>query len=910
MLKQILAAALSFALIHASAASGWSQVRTFAEAGSPSPAAQAVPASLIQLPALQGLASPASLSAPALSSIELAPLGSAPAAAIGRVVRLQASRTGAAAAGTSSRTSSARSAAPLAGPRAALAALSRRLASAQPGPSAAFLERFFSMTDEDARGLNALPSPVAARRPSNLPEPSHRLIARLDLLARTDKPAALRESLAVLRDSRDQAWEVKIAALRALDACGDEAVVPLLEILNSHPSYYLRREAAGMLALRGERLGERKQAVIDALQKARRHEVPAVRIMAGEALRLLGATPVPEPEVKVPVPAPSAPSASPQAAPKLPGGMKAAMAMLVALLGILFITSMTQPAAHPPAEPAPVVQVDKPGVPAGPAVQAPAPQDPNAKALAQIEENTRRIAAAQEKLAKQAEDAQKSQSDPTSKLLGLLFAFGPLIFIGWLVLRAFRGGIGGANNPMKAVQLKRLKMVEERPDVKFSDVAGIDDAMGDIMEIKRFLEDPAKYKRLGAEIPKGVLLKGPPGTGKTLLAKALAGETNVPFLSISGSDFIEMFVGVGAARMNDLFDRARALGRCIIFLDEADAVLKSRDAEGSGLGSNSEREQTVGAFLTNMDGFDNSSGIIVIAATNRPEVIDPAAKRPGRFDKTITVGTPDRRGREAILQVHAKKVRLGADADLDYIAKRTPGLTGAFLRGVVNEGALQASREDADVVSNLHLSDAVDRLMIGGKRHMFLTDEVRLRLARHEAGHTLGNLLTQKGSLPTKVTIIPTDSGALGWADSMGEEDKLLMTRGELIDRLVGILGGYVAEELYYDGDVSTGPSNDLEKATELTRKMVKKWGMGKSIMVIGADEQRPFAPPEHSQATAYAADQEVKRILDEAKARTRKLLEANRPAHDAMAKALLERETLSKDEIEELVPAELHHKF
>jgi cell division protease FtsH len=449
-------------------------------------------------------------------------------------------------------------------------------------------------------------------------------------------------------------------------------------------------------------------------------------------------------------------------------------------------------------------------------------------------------------------------------------------------------------------------------NVTFGDVAGVDEAEAELIEVVDFLKNPQKYQKLGGRIPKGVLLVGPPGTGKTLLAKAVAGEAGVPFFSISGSEFVEMFVGVGAARVRDLFEQAKSKAPCIIFIDELDAIGKSRSAGRGALMSNDEREQTLNQLLAEMDGFDTSKGVILMAATNTPEVLDPALLRAGRFDRQVVVDRPDLQGREAILNVHARSVKLDPQVELKTIAARTPGMVGADLANVVNEAALLAARRVAEAVEMRDFEEAIDRVMLGlEKKSRVMSAAEKERVARHEAGHALVALSVKHADPVHRVSIIPRSIGALGHTLQLPTEEKFLMTRPELEDQLAVMLGGRAAEEIIYEGVVSTGAANDLERASELTRQMVTRFGMSERLgrltygrplaarflsSTFSADERN------YSERTAEQIDEDARRIMDEGYERVKMILTNRRAELERIAEALIAKETLTREEINQLL--------
>ena len=450
-------------------------------------------------------------------------------------------------------------------------------------------------------------------------------------------------------------------------------------------------------------------------------------------------------------------------------------------------------------------------------------------------------------------------------------------------------------------------MVSDKKKVTFADVAGADEAKQELEEVVEFLKTPDKFNELGARIPKGVLLFGPPGTGKTLLAKAVAGEAGVQFFTISGSDFVEMFVGVGASRVRDLFEQAKKCAPCIVFIDEIDAVGRQR---GAGLGGgHDEREQTLNQLLVEMDGFASNEGIIIIAATNRPDVLDPALLRPGRFDRQIVVDKPDVRGREAILKVHTKGKPIAEDADLDVLARRTPGFTGADLSNLVNEAALLAARRNKKKIYMAEMEEAIERVMAGPERksHVMTEEEKRLT-AYHEGGHTLVGLLLEHADPVHKVTIIPRGRAG-GYMLSLPKEDRSYRTRSELFDRIKVALGGRVAEEVVL-GEISTGASSDIQQATQIIRSMIMQYGMSESIgpIAYGEENHQVFLGRDfnrdrnYSEEVAGEIDREVRRYIEEAYEACRVIITENRDKLDLIAHELLERETLSASELEELM--------
>ena len=483
-------------------------------------------------------------------------------------------------------------------------------------------------------------------------------------------------------------------------------------------------------------------------------------------------------------------------------------------------------------------------------------------------------------------------------------------FLPWVLFIAFwiwifRTMQGGGNRAFQFGRSKAKMISPEAPKVTFADIAGAEEAKNELEEVIDFLKDPQRFSRLGGRLPKGVLLVGPPGTGKTLLARAVAGEASRPFFQMSGSDFVEMFVGVGASRVRDLFEQGKAHAPCIIFIDEIDAVGRHR---GAGLGGgHDEREQTLNALLVEMDGFETNEGVILLAATNRPDVLDPALLRPGRFDRQVIVDFPDVRGREGILRVHAKKLPLAADVELKVVAKGTPGLSGADLANICNEAALLAAREESDKVAMSHFEAAKDKVMLGAERRsLVLTDSERKLTAYHEAGHAVIGLRLPGLDPLHKVTIVPRGS-ALGLTASLPQEDRHSYTKEWLEGQLAMLFGGRVAEEMIFGPEkITTGAGNDIERATAMARQMVTRFGMSDVIglMAIGQANQEVFLARELiqrrevSEHTAQQVDQEIKRVLDEAEERARSIVTEHKDLLERIAQGLLERETLDSVDI------------
>lgn len=499
-------------------------------------------------------------------------------------------------------------------------------------------------------------------------------------------------------------------------------------------------------------------------------------------------------------------------------------------------------------------------------------------------------------------------AEPNTMLLSLLYGILPFVLIAALVyfflIRQIRMAGKGALSFGKS---KARMLNKEKNRTTFKDVAGIEEAKDEVSELVEFLKDPKKFQRLGGRIPKGILMVGPPGTGKTLLAKAIAGEADAAFYSISGSDFVEMFVGVGASRVRDMFEQARKSVPCLVFIDEIDAVGRSR---GHGLGGgNDEREQTLNALLVEMDGFDTQEGIIIIAATNRPDVLDPALLRPGRFDRQITVNLPDVRGREAILKVHARNVKLSPEADLSVIARGTPGFSGAELANLLNEAALLAARANKKAITLAELEEARDKVRWGRERRsLAMTEEQKKTTAWHEAGHALVNVLLEHTHPLHKVTIIPRGQ-ALGATMYLPKEDILNRNRKEMLDLVAVLMAGRIAEEAV-TGDISTGAAGDIQQATQMARAMVCTFGMSEKLGMVqyGEDSEYVFLgrdmvrSKDYSETTARDIDAEVKRIIDESYTRAKEIIEQHRDKLELIAKALLDFETLEGSQVEEII--------
>ncbi len=520
--------------------------------------------------------------------------------------------------------------------------------------------------------------------------------------------------------------------------------------------------------------------------------------------------------------------------------------------------------------------------------------------------------ASQESLVKQLQDNGVPTSvDPQkgSALVGFLLQLIPVVLIIGAFVWIMNQSQGGGGRVMQFGKARAKQVPKDQPKTSFADVAGVDEAIEELQEVKEYLQSPAKFQAMGAKIPRGVLLYGPPGTGKTLLARAVAGEAGVPFYSISGSDFVEMFVGVGAARVRDLFDQAKQNAPGIVFIDEIDAVGRHR---GAGLGGgHDEREQTLNQLLVEMDGFDQRTAVILMAATNRPDILDPALLRPGRFDRHVVIDRPDLEGRKGILRVHGRGKPFDESVDLDVVAKRTPGFTGADLANVINEAALLAARWSKKAISMKEVEEAIDRVMAGPERKSRVMNEREKRMiAYHEAGHALVAHVLPNTDPVHKISVIPRGR-ALGYTLTLPEEDKFLMTREELSDELAMLLGGRVAEELIV-GDITTGAANDIERATKVARQMVTEYGMSDTLgpLTLGQKQHEVFlgrdfaTQPDYSDQVAFEIDTEVRRMIDEAHDEALEVLQENRAKLDEIAGVLMERETIDKEEVERILSA------
>ena len=497
-----------------------------------------------------------------------------------------------------------------------------------------------------------------------------------------------------------------------------------------------------------------------------------------------------------------------------------------------------------------------------------------------------------------------------NRLLSSLLSWVLPLGIFFLIWRFAMKRMGPGMGVMSFSKSKAKIFAESDTNVSFADVAGIDEAKEELHEVVEFLKTPEKFQKLGGRIPKGVLLVGPPGTGKTLLARAVAGEANVPFFSISGSEFVEMFVGVGAARVRDLFSQAGAQAPCIIFIDELDALGKARGM--NVMGGHDEREQTLNQLLVEMDGFEMNKGVIIMAATNRPEILDPALLRPGRLDRQVLVDRPDINGREAILHIHTRNVVLGPDVDLRKIAGRTPGFVGADLANIINEAALLAARNDKEVVEPTDFDEAIDRVVAGlQKKNRVMSPKEKEIVAFHESGHAIVAESVEHADPVHKISIIPRGIAALGYTQQQPTEDRYLMTRSELLDRLAVLQGGRVAEELVFN-EISTGAQNDLQRATDIARSMVAEYGMSDQLGLVSYERPRqPVFLPEnfssgkkYSEAKAAQIDDEVARFVDEAHQRVREILSERRPVLDDLARLLSQNESVQGDELRKMLSA------
>ena len=483
----------------------------------------------------------------------------------------------------------------------------------------------------------------------------------------------------------------------------------------------------------------------------------------------------------------------------------------------------------------------------------------------------------------------------------------PLVFF-FFIWRILFSRIGPESSVMSFGKSRAKIYAEKEKKITFSDVAGIDEAKEELQEVVEFLKNPKKFQRLGGKIPKGVLLVGMPGTGKTLLARAVAGEANVPFFSISGSDFVEMFVGVGAARVRDLFGQAQNHAPCIIFIDELDALGKARGI--NPMGRHDEQEQTLNQLLAEMDGFDTNTGVLIMAATNRPEILDPALLRPGRFDRHVVVDRPDIIGREEILKMHTKNIKLSPDADLKVIASRTPGFVGADLANIVNEAALLAARKNKESVEMADIEEAIDRVVAGlEKKNRLMSKKEKEIVAFHESGHAIVATLLPNADPVRRISIIPRGISALGYTLQLPTEDRYLMTKTELLDRLAVLLGGRVAEEITF-GEISTGAHNDLQRSTDIATSMVKEFGMSEKLGYVTYEKEKNplflssslFSSREYSEETAKQIDEEVKKIVDDTYCKAKEILNAKKNELGELARLLLEKEVVEEADLKKIL--------
>ena len=538
--------------------------------------------------------------------------------------------------------------------------------------------------------------------------------------------------------------------------------------------------------------------------------------------------------------------------------------------------------------------------------------DENITGLRQVDNDFRRfttVRVVDPDLVKELESQQvKYTGKVESKwLMQILSWIVPLVFF-FFIWRILFSRIGPETGVMSFGKSRAKIFAEKDKKITFADVAGIDEAKEELKEIVDFLKSPEKFQRLGGKIPKGVLLVGTPGTGKTLLAKAVAGEANVPFFSISGSDFVEMFVGVGAARVRDLFGQAQNYAPCIIFIDELDALGKARGV--NPMGRHDEQEQTLNQLLAEMDGFEPNAGVIIMAATNRPEILDPALLRPGRFDRHVVVDRPDLKGREEILRIHAKNVKLSPGVDLKVIASRTPGFVGADLANIMNEAALLAARKTKESVETSDIEEAIDRIVAGlEKKNRLMSKKEKEIVAFHESGHAIVASFLPNADPVRRISIIPRGIAALGYTLQLPTEDRYLMTRSELLDRLAVLLGGRVAEELTF-GEISTGAHNDLQRATDIATSMVKEFGMSDRLGYVTFEKEKKslFFPAafgsgrDYSEETARQIDAEVKKIVDDTYARVKELLTSKKENVNELARLLLEKEVVEEEDLKKIL--------
>ncbi len=756
--------------------------------------------------------------------------------------------------------------------------------------------------------------------------PTAKKVAQLQKLAKTDFDAAFAQAAQILSNQDEPRIEVRASAFRLVAGQPAVRALPIvLKLLQEDPSWYLKRMSAKWLGARAGELGESKGVAEKALRESYRNANPSVRVMSGWALRQLGVDPGPEvaPAAVRVVPAVSTNvlglKDSRGQGPNNPNPgsrvRRIFFSMTMLLGAVIIATMLMSPASKsqnaPPAQPQTQSQVVSQPAPA-----AGTPQD---QILAQMNKNLEGIKQANQQQAEEIHEMHvESQKKGGNGLMFTLFlAFAPILFMVWLMRKMMSGAGGKGGSMLNPAGKTNIDI--EHPNVRFSDVAGVDDALNDVRQVTDFLENPGKYRKLGVHPPRGILLEGPPGTGKTLMARALAGEANAAFLSMKGSDFIQMFVGVGANRVRELFDEARKNQPAIVFIDEIDAIGSSRENAGPSNGGSSEHRQTLIALLAELDGFMKMDNVIVMAATNRAQDLDEALTRPGRFDRKIFVGNPDVLGREAILAVHAAKLRLGPDADVEFTAKRTPGLSGAAMANIVNEAGLQAARADASQIDQKHLQRAVDKETFGDERNLFLDEKTKRRVAEHESGHALAQffaMLKRKlegVKVDNKITIIPHGKAALGYAEKAqrGEADTYLQTQDELEADIVGAMGGRGAEETIYPGKkgVSTGPGSDIaDHADRIARVMVEQLGMSDKVGIInaGPDARDPMGRSRLSEQTKQDVDSEIKRITREALEEAKQHIRENRERFDRLVQELYEKETLFQEQIEDILAGPL----
>ncbi len=755
--------------------------------------------------------------------------------------------------------------------------------------------------------------------------PVAKKVSELLRLAKSDREAAFALASALVNDPAETRVEVRASALRVLATYPAARSAPVFVKAAADPSnWYIQRLAVQLLGKNAAELGENKNAAVAALKEAFKSSNPSVRLMAQWSLAQLGVDAGPETAPRI-VKIIMMPARGQRIQPRAPRGDDAPRPQQVKsgpsffrimMIGLAFFLmfrmfTATPQQTKPDAAPTQIEQtVAAPKLP-----EATTPEQKVMNQMAtdmhQMAETAKRAQAHAEKV--EAERAAKEEAEKGSAWMGTLFTIALAILPIFLMVWLFKRMQGGAAGQI-AKNMSGGKMNIEKPTTRFSDVAGVDDAKMQIQQVADYIRNPLRYMRLGAKPPKGILLEGPPGTGKTLLARALAGESEANFISMKGSDFIEMFVGVGAGRVRELFETARRAAPTIVFIDEIDAIGKARGAANVGSGGSSEHEQTLISLIAELDGFIGMENVIVVAATNRADVLDPALLRPGRFDRKIYVGNPDVLGREAILAVHGAQYRLGPDVDLEFTARRTAGLAGAGMANILNEGATQGAVEDHDAVTMDDVQRGVDKETFGERRNLFIDDATKERVAYHEAGHALAGMLANEagGKAPNKITIIPHGSAALGYAEpaAEGEADTYLLTKDQLFARIVGAMGGRAAEEVIYGKDnpdkgISTGPGSDIEDhADRVARMMVEKLGMSDKVGIIdaGRDKNSPLGGYKVGEKTREMVDDEVRKITAAALQKAKDLLLANVDKLEAVVKVLKERETIFQQEIEDIV--------